>query len=152
LRFRGLSRGCCAVSAAFGGAGKPALTRASGTADQQAGDMKDHADLHGLFMPRCRYLMPSAPPHRDRSGGAEDPDWNFRNGEIAVTDLVDIAIPAKAQAAAEALGLNVQRSITSGAWVRRLTRDEAEIAIECLRDAGFSVRLRDSVDPSGQPA
>ena len=69
-----------------------------------------------------------------------------------MTDLVDIALPANAQAAAEALGLKVQRSITSGAWVRRLTRDEAEIAIECLREAGFSVRIRDSVEQGGRPA
>lgn len=60
-----------------------------------------------------------------------------------MADLVDIAIPAKAQSAAEGMGLTVQRSVTSGAWVRRLPRDEAEIAIECLRDFGFSARIVD---------
>lgn len=63
-----------------------------------------------------------------------------------MSDLVDIAIPSNAQAAAEALGLKVQRSVTSGAWVRRLTRDEAEIALACLQDAGFSGRILDSAD------
>jgi hydrogenase maturation factor len=61
-----------------------------------------------------------------------------------VRDLVDIAIPANAQAAAEALGLTVDRSITNGAWVRCMPREEAEIAVECLRDYGFSARLVDS--------
>ena len=46
-----------------------------------------------------------------------------------MADIVDIAIPAKAQAAAEALGLVVSRSVTDGARVRRIARDEAEIAI-----------------------
>ena len=35
-----------------------------------------------------------------------------------MADLVDIVIPANAQAAAEALGLKVHRSVTSGARVR----------------------------------
>jgi len=56
-------------------------------------------------------------------------------------DLVDIALPSQAQAAAEGLGLSVQRSVTSGTWVRQLPRDEAEIAVECLRDCGFSARI-----------
>jgi hypothetical protein len=42
-----------------------------------------------------------------------------------VVELVDIAIPANARAAAEALGLKVESSITKGAWVRQITRDEA---------------------------
>ena len=50
-------------------------------------------------------------------------------GRSVMADIVDIAIPAKAQAAAEALGLVVSRSVTDGARVRRVTRDEAEIAI-----------------------
>ena len=58
-------------------------------------------------------------------------------------DLVDIAIPANAQAAAEALGLKVDRSITNGTWVRQLPREEAEIAVECLRDYGVSARIVD---------
>ncbi len=56
-------------------------------------------------------------------------------------DLVDIAIPANAQAAAEALGLRVTRSVTSGARVRQIPREDAEIAIEYLRDWGFSARI-----------
>ncbi len=35
-----------------------------------------------------------------------------------MSDLVDIALPTNAQKAAEALGLRVQRNISSGAWVR----------------------------------
>lgn len=65
-----------------------------------------------------------------------------------MADLVDIAIPAQAQATAESMGLTVQRSVTSGAWVRRLPRDEAEIAVECLRDFGFSVRIVDTASAS----
>jgi len=42
-----------------------------------------------------------------------------------MADLVDIAIPANAQAAAEALGLKVHKSVTSGARVRQIPRDEA---------------------------
>jgi hypothetical protein len=56
--------------------------------------------------------------------------------EPSMADLVDLAIPANAQAAAEALGLKVQRSVTSGARVRQIPREETEIAIECLRDWG----------------
>jgi hypothetical protein len=46
--------------------------------------------------------------------------------EIRMAYLVDLAIPADAQAAAEALGLKVHRSVTSGARVRQITREEAE--------------------------
>jgi ATP-dependent Clp protease adapter protein ClpS len=55
-----------------------------------------------------------------------------------VADLVDIAIPSNAKAAAEALGLKVHHNVTSGARVRLITRDEAETAVECLRDWGVS--------------
>ena len=58
-----------------------------------------------------------------------------------MADLVDLAIPANAQAAAEALGLKVHRSLTSGARVRQIPREEAEIALECLRDWGISARI-----------
>ena len=58
-----------------------------------------------------------------------------------MADIVDIAIPAKPQAAAEALGLVVSRSVTDGTRVRRVARDEAEIAIACLRDYGFAARI-----------
>jgi hypothetical protein len=58
-----------------------------------------------------------------------------------MTDLVDIALPANAQTSAEALGLKVQRSVTTGARVRRIPREEAEIAIVCLQDLGFAARI-----------
>ena len=58
-----------------------------------------------------------------------------------MTDLVDIALPAAAQATAETLGLRVQRSVTSGARVRQIPRDEAELAIEYLREWGFAARI-----------
>jgi len=60
-------------------------------------------------------------------------------------------IPANAQAAAEALGLKVHRSVTSGARVRQIPRDEAEIAVECLRDWGFSARILENA-PRGKSA
>jgi hydrogenase maturation factor len=65
-----------------------------------------------------------------------------------MADLVDLAIPANAQAAAEALGLKVHRSLTSGARVRQIPREEAEIALECLRDWGISARILEDV-PGG---
>jgi len=74
-----------------------------------------------------------------------------------MADIVDIAIPANAQAVAEALGLVVSRSVTDGARVRRITRDEAEIAVTCLRDYGFAVRIvevdtvNDPLAASGSP-
>jgi hypothetical protein len=58
-----------------------------------------------------------------------------------MSDLVDIAISADAQPAAEALGLKVSRSVTSGAQVRQLPREDAEIAVVCLRDYGFTARI-----------
>ena len=74
-----------------------------------------------------------------------------------MADLVDLAIPANAQAAAEALGLKVDRSVTSGARVRQISREEAEIAVECLRDWGVSARiledafLRERLSENGVP-
>jgi hypothetical protein len=65
----------------------------------------------------------------------------IRDMEIRMADLVDLAIPATAQAAAEALGLKVHRSVTSGARVRQIPREEAEIALECLRDWGIYARI-----------
>jgi hypothetical protein len=56
-------------------------------------------------------------------------------------DLVDIVIPAGAQAAARSLGLEVTRSVTAGVRIRRISRDRAEIAVECLRDWGFLARI-----------
>lgn len=58
-----------------------------------------------------------------------------------MADIVDMAIPANAQAAAEALGFVVSRSVTDGARVRRIAREEAEIAIACLHDYGFAARI-----------
>jgi hydrogenase maturation factor len=58
-----------------------------------------------------------------------------------MADLVDIVIPANGQTAAEALGLKVHRSITTGARVRQISREEAEIVVECLRDWGVSARI-----------
>jgi hypothetical protein len=60
-----------------------------------------------------------------------------------MADLVDLAIPANAQAAAEALGLTVHRDVTTGSRVRHIPREEAEIAVECLRDWGIAARIVD---------
>ena len=62
-----------------------------------------------------------------------------------MADLVDLAIPVKALAAAEALGLKVHRNVTSGARVRQIPREEAEIAVECLRDWGISARILEDI-------
>ena len=69
----------------------------------------------------------------------------LRSGEVSMTDLVDIALPAAAQATAETLGRRVQRSVTSGVRVRQIPRDEAELAIEYLREWGFSARCQATV-------
>jgi hypothetical protein len=65
-----------------------------------------------------------------------------------MSDFVDLAIPAAAQQAAEALGLKVSRSVTTGVRVRHIARDEAELAIEYLRDWGFSARIVEPAPPS----
>lgn len=65
-----------------------------------------------------------------------------------MADLVDIVIPANGQTAAEALGLRVHRSVTDGARVHQIPRDDAEIALECLRDCGISARIVDPVTAS----
>ena len=67
-----------------------------------------------------------------------------------MADLVDIAIPAGAQAAAETLGLKVQRSVTSGARIRQIPRDEAELAIDYLQQAGFPARIIEP-EPGDRP-
>ena len=64
-----------------------------------------------------------------------------------MSNLVDIVLPAAAQQAAESLGLRVSRSGTSGLRVRRIEREEAEIAAEYLREWGFSVRIVDGEPP-----
>ena len=68
-----------------------------------------------------------------------------------MADLVDLAIPANAQAAAEALGLKVHRGVTSGARVRQIPREEAEIAVECLRDWGISARILQDTPGGSRP-
>jgi hypothetical protein len=65
----------------------------------------------------------------------------------AATEIVDIAIPANAQAVAEALGLTVSRSVTDGARVRRIPRDDAEIAVALLHDYGFVARIVEVTPP-----
>jgi hypothetical protein len=60
-----------------------------------------------------------------------------------MADLVDLAIPANAHAAAEALGLTVHSDVTTGSRVRRIPCEEAEIAVECLRDWGIAARILD---------
>jgi len=68
-----------------------------------------------------------------------------------MADLVELAIPANAQAAAEALGLKVHRSVTSGARVRQIPREEAEIALECLREWGISARILEDTLGGSRP-
>jgi len=68
-----------------------------------------------------------------------------------MADLVDLAIPANAQTAAEALGLKVHRSVTTGTWVRQIPREEAEIALECLRDWGISARILEDTTGGALP-
>ena len=72
-----------------------------------------------------------------------------REVEIRMADLVDLALPANGLAAAEALGLKVHRDVTTGSRVRQIPREEAEIAVECLRDWGIAARILD--DASGNP-
>jgi hydrogenase maturation factor len=68
-----------------------------------------------------------------------------------MADLVDIAIPANGQAVAEALGLKVHRSVTTGTRVRQISREEAEIAIECLRDWGIAARIVEDLSRDQPP-
>lgn len=69
-----------------------------------------------------------------------------------MTDLVDVAIPADAQTWAESLGLTVSRSVTTGTRIRRIPRDDAEIAIACLHDWGFAARILEPDPPAdGRP-
>ena len=79
------------------------------------------------------------------------PDSTLADSAQLVADLVDLAIPANAQAAVEALGLKVHRSVTSGARVRQIPREEAEIALECLRDWGISARILDTSAGNARP-
>jgi hypothetical protein len=83
------------------------------------------------------------------AAGAGASPWcnDCGDGEITMGDLVDIAIPANAQAAAESLGLKVSRSVTSGARVRQIPREDAEIALACLSDWGFTARIVEEAPP-----
>jgi hydrogenase maturation factor len=76
---------------------------------------------------------------------------DLRDVEIHMADLVDLAIPANARATPEALGLKVHRSATSGARVRQIPREEAEIALECLRDWGVSARILEDMTGGPRP-
>lgn len=69
-----------------------------------------------------------------------------------MTELVDIAIPAAAQAAAESLGLKVSHSVTLGMRIRQIPRDEAEIAVACLSDWGFAARILEASPPTDGPS
>jgi hypothetical protein len=73
----------------------------------------------------------------------------IREVEIRMADLVDLALPANGLAAADALGLKVRHDVTTGSRMRQITREEAEIAVECLRDWGIAARIVD--DASGNP-
>jgi len=64
-----------------------------------------------------------------------------------MVELVDIAIPADAQPAAESLGLTVSRSVTTGTRIRQIAREDAEIAVACLRDWGFNARILEQDAP-----
>jgi hypothetical protein len=104
------------------------------------------SDPYGFFMQESRYWR----LRRDEI--APENSDQIQDVEICMADLVDLAIPANAQAAAEALGLKVHRSVTSGARVRQIPREEAEIALECLRDWGISARiLADASSNEGVP-
>jgi len=73
---------------------------------------------------------------------------NSRRLEKTMVDLVDIVLPANAQSAAESLGLRVERSVTTGTRVRGIPRDDAEIAVACLRDWGVTARILPHVAPA----
>jgi hypothetical protein len=92
-------------------------------------------------MPISRSRRLGCDPAISRRGRAPELFTTPKKGEVLMADLVDLAMPAGAQAAAEALGLTVQRSVTSGTRVRRIPRDAAELAIEYLREWGFSARI-----------
>jgi hydrogenase maturation factor len=101
-----------------------------------------------VFLRRYLDLLPTGTigrgrRHCCRRGGVPEFGDNIRDGEIH--------IPANAQASAEALGLKVDRSLTHGAWVRGVPRDEAEIEVECLRDYGVSARIQDSALQNERP-
>jgi hypothetical protein len=68
-----------------------------------------------------------------------------------MADFVDMAIPANAREAAESIGRKARRGMTHGTWVRRIPRDEAEIAVACPRDFGFVARIVDDEADGSRP-
>jgi hypothetical protein len=108
--------------------------------------------IWNLYATVCQYRGSSRDRRRDvrlmRCGGGAPAKLD---GEMGMAGLVDILIPANGQAAAEALGLKVHRSVTAGARIRQIPRDEAEIAIECLRDWGITARVVEA-PPQVRPA
>jgi hypothetical protein len=66
--------------------------------------------------------------------------------------FVDIALPAKALAAAETLGLKVSRSVLTGLRARQVPREDAEIAIVYLREWGFLARIIECTPDGETPA
>jgi hypothetical protein len=77
---------------------------------------------------------------------------NIEDRKDHMDDFVDIALPAAARATAEGLGLVVQLSVTHGARVRDIRRDEAELAIEYLREWGFAARIVERPGPEPSAA
>jgi len=69
-----------------------------------------------------------------------------------MSNLVDIALPANAQKAAEVLGLRVQRNISSGAWVRRIPGDEAEIDACVIGASPHASSMSRGTNPHPTPA
>jgi hypothetical protein len=75
-------------------------------------------------------------------------DWMVKK---RMAGLVDVLLPASGQAAAEGLGLKVHRSVTTGTRIRQISRDEAEIVVECLRDWGITARVVEDRSPGQSP-
>ena len=113
-----------------------------------------HADLYGIFRPFLDIWPTRFAEILQSAGAVAAPrhSGTSRTGEVQIADLVDIALPAAAQATAEGLGLVVQRSVTSGARVRDVRRDEAELAIEYLREWGFAARIVEHTPEDGPGA
>lgn len=110
--------------------------------------------MYGIFrwfLDICHTRLTVIPQSVDAVAAARHFETS-RTGEVHIADLVDIALPAAAQATAEAFGLVVQRSVTSGARVRDVRRDEAELAIEYLREWGFAARIVEHTPGDGPGA
>ena len=68
-----------------------------------------------------------------------------------MADLVDVAIPANALAAAQQIGLIVHRSVINGLRVRQIPRDEAELVVDYLREWGYAARILEH-SPEDKPS